>query len=335
MERTPEGGATGVRVGTWPKQGSMCRGGAGRLETGVPLRTPLTLGSCSLGTTGGFWPSEALASPAPVTPTQVALSLLISALGLEQRRGGARHRPSGLFCASGQSRENEDWGPQGNQDAAPALPECKAQPRGARRAGVREVPETPARCAPRAPRGVGWLSRSHPAGPPEERSPAPASQAGLPGVPGRVRCTVLPIAASGAALAAAAARSGRAEANYAAGQRPGPGSTLRGIAAARASRRAAAGAGAGKEAAAAPAGGGGGATGPGAPAPPPPPTACNSAGAGPRPPHLLKVCTRRREKHSQASRPRGSRARAGKARRAAGCPRVPGSAVCWPVTRFF
>lgn len=29
-----------MRVGTWPNQSSLCRGGAGRLETGVPLRVP-------------------------------------------------------------------------------------------------------------------------------------------------------------------------------------------------------------------------------------------------------------------------------------------------------
>jgi hypothetical protein len=58
---------------------------------------------------------------------------------------------------------------------------------------------------------------------------------------------------------------------------------------------------------------------PGPAGPAPASTAANRAGAGPPPPRLLKVCTGRRERLGGASRPSLSRARARKARGAAGC----------------
>lgn len=209
-----------MRVGTWPNQSSLCRGGAGRLETGVPLRVPPTQ-QLQSPPNGRLWPSEALESPAPEIP-RGAPSFLISALRLEQRRGGARHRPQRPFPASGQSRENKDGGPQGNQDAVPALLERKAQPRGARGSGVQRAPGTPARWTPGAPRR-GWLSGSHPVGPsgrgaPQRPPPGQGSQAYLAG--SCARCC--PSLLQGAALAAA--RSGLTGANYAVGRGPGPGS---------------------------------------------------------------------------------------------------------------
>lgn len=159
---------------------------------------PPTLSRCSLGTTGGFWPSEALRSLVPFTPLERP--------GLLHQRPWAGTKPRGRAAssqrplrASGQSREKEHRGPQGNQDAVPALPERKAQP--APRALSRESGSTrdssPPR-PPRAPRVGGVALRKSPRGSPEERrTSAPASREGLPGVPGRVLCTVLPIAASG------------------------------------------------------------------------------------------------------------------------------------------
>lgn len=49
---------------------AACAAGALSVVTEVPLRAPppSTLSRCSLGTTGGFWPSEALRSLAAFTP---------------------------------------------------------------------------------------------------------------------------------------------------------------------------------------------------------------------------------------------------------------------------
>lgn len=66
------------------------------------------------------------------------------------------------------------------------------------------------RLQPAARRGLqggGVALRKSPSGSPgERRTPAPASRAGLPGVPGRVLCTVLPIAASGRGVGGGALR---------------------------------------------------------------------------------------------------------------------------------
>lgn len=248
-----------------------------------------------------------------------APSFLISALRLKQRRGGARHRPQRPFLASGQSRENKDGGPQGNQDAVPALLEREAQPRGARGSGVREALETPARWTPGAPRR-GWLSGSHSAGPPgrgapQRPPPGQGSQAYLAG--SCARCC--PSSLQGAALAAA--RSGLTGANYAVDRGPGPGSgrgasLLHSRAGGRQLGREPVGRRWRPEEAEPPVRARGL-----RPRLPSPPTA--PGGAGPRPPHLLKVCTRWRE-NRRASRPRRSRARDAKARGAAGCPRGAG-----------
>lgn len=288
-----------MRVGTSPNQGSLCRGGARRLETGVPLRHPHSQ-QLQSPHNRQLWPSEALGSQAPVTPHPRGVpSSLICALRLEQRRGGARHLPS----SSGQSQENKDEGPQGNQDAIPALPERIAQPRGARGFEVPEALETLARWTPRAPRR-GWLSGSHPAvtpgrGEPQRPPPGQCSLAYLAG-----SCApCCPSLLRGAALVAA--RSGRTEANYAVNRGPRPGS---GCGASRLHRQAG-GRQLGRE--------------PGGrrrlreeeaepPAPAsglrphllPPPTSWG--GAGPRPPHLLKVCIGRLEDNRRISRAPGS-----------------------------
>lgn len=154
--------------------------------------------------------------------------------------------------------------------------------------------------------------RKSPSGSLRERRTA--SRAGLPGVPGRVLCTVLPIAAPGRGGGGGGAL-GRTELIARWAGDPGWG-------------RAAGHRGCTVE----PAGGswGGSREGGGGggrrrrshrlrPRLPPPPT--TQGRAGPRPPHLLKVWTGRLEPERLASRPRRSRARGRKARPAAGCPR--------------
>lgn len=174
---------------------------------------------------------------------------------------------------------------------------------------------------PRALRGVGvgWLSGSHPEGPPRRGEPQrlPLGQ----GFPAYLEGSCAPCCPSlrrGAGLAVAPAPSGRREASFVLDRGPGPGS---GSGASRLHRRA-----------------GGLQLGrvlrgkrrqqeeaePQArarrlrPRLPPPPT--TPGGAGPRPPHLLKVCSGRREGKRRASRSRRSRARVRKARWAVGCP---------------
>lgn len=139
-----------------------------------------------------------------------------------------------------------------------------------------------------------------------------ASRAGLPGVPGRVLCTVLPIAAPGRGVGGGAL--GRTELIARWAGDPGWGRA--------AGHRGCTGEPAGGSWGGSREGGGGGGRRRRShrlrPRLPPPPT--TQGGAGPRPPHLLKVWTGRLEHQRLASRPRRSRARGRKARWAAGCP---------------
>ncbi|KAB1260116.1 hypothetical protein Cadr_000025753 [Camelus dromedarius] len=229
----------------------------------------------------------------------------------QRPRAGTKARgraasPQRLLCSSGQSREKDDGGPQGNQDAVPALPERKAQAFSVPGVGIREAPETPARGARRG------LQGGQPEGPPRRGEPQrPPPCQGSPAYLAGSYAPCCPSLRRGAALAAV--RSGRTEANYAVGRGPGTGSGSR---ASRLHGRAGRLQLGRKEAE------------PPArarrlrPRLPPPPTA--RGGAGPRPPHLLKVCTGRREGNCLASRPRRSRARVRKARWAAGCPQGAG-----------
>lgn len=207
-----------MRLGTWSNQGSMCRGGAGRL--GTPVSNPHSAAAVSAqrAASGRRKPCGTRLHAHPERP-----GLPRQRLQAGTKARGRAASPQRPLRASGQSQEKEDEGPQGNQDAVPALLERKAQPLRARGAGVREEPETPARRAPRATPGAGWLSGSHPEGPPRRgESQRPSPRQGSPAYLAESCAPCCPSLRRGAALAAA--RSGRTEANYAVGRGPGPGS---------------------------------------------------------------------------------------------------------------
>nr|XP_045364111.1 uncharacterized protein LOC123613409 [Camelus bactrianus] len=132
---------------------------------------------------------------------------LISALGLEQRQGDARHRPNGSFAHLVKAGRRMTGVPKVTRTRYP--PSRSAKPR--RSACLESGFGRHRRLQPVA-RAEGFkaggvaLWKSTRGSPEERRTPAPASLSGLPGVPGRVLCTVLPIAASGRGVGGGALR---------------------------------------------------------------------------------------------------------------------------------
>lgn len=175
------------------------------LEIGVPLQAP-PLQQLQSRHHGWFWPSEALGSPTPVTPTPGRPGLPPQHPRAETKARGRAASPQRPLGASGQAGRTRTGVPKVTRTRYPSSRSAKPRRGRARSRG----PGGDGRLQPAARRGLqggeAALRKSPGGSPGHRRTPAPASRAGLPGVPGRVLCTVLPIPASGRGVGGGALR---------------------------------------------------------------------------------------------------------------------------------